>query len=406
MLVIELTEHEFRPNLALPDELAALLTARFAEMLDVTPAWTAGHYKLRAGPFVGVVSLPGLTVRILPKVPLTNLFAMLTLAYDLVDLRPEPAAFQRLESLFEFLVDIFASQVQNMLRRGLYRASVEIQDNIPLIRGQIRFADHLRQNRITRHRHVCRFTEVSVDIAENQILYLACAWLARLHYEDDWLAGRLRRLTHALAQLGVGTPAMSGRWPRSYTLPEIVFHRLNSHYRPTIHLARLLLDMAGLEPAEGEEPFFSFLIDMNRLFERYIAQLLARDLPMVGLEVDLQPRLPLDQAGQVPIRPDIVIRQAGRPILVVDTKYKRLAEGQVEQPDLFQVLAYCRALLIDQAMLIYPAAGATERTIRVRDGASVVEMVFFTLDGSLAELQAEEGRLVAEVTIRQADQPR
>jgi 5-methylcytosine-specific restriction enzyme subunit McrC len=164
--------------------------------------------------------------------------------------------------------------------------------------------------------------------------------------------------------------------------------------------------MAGLEPAEGEEPFFSFLIDMNRLFERYIAQLLARDLPMVGLEVDLQPRLPLDQAGQVPIRPDIVIRQAGRPILVVDTKYKRLAEGQVEQPDLFQVLAYCRALLIDQAMLIYPAAGATERTIRVRDGASVVEMVFFTLDGSLAELQAEEGRLVAEVTIRQADQPR
>jgi 5-methylcytosine-specific restriction enzyme subunit McrC len=51
------------------------------------------------------------------------------------------------------------------------------------------------------------------------------------------------------------------------------------------------------------------------------------------------------------MRPDIVIQRDGRPIAVLDLKWKK---GTGLTSDVYQVLAYCTALGVRRAVLVYP----------------------------------------------------
>src|SRR5262249_16874818 len=53
---------------------------------------------------------------------------------------------------------------------------------------------------------------------------------------------------------------------------EIIYHRLNDHYRDAHELAWLLLDGLGTKDLllGGKTTCFAFLIDMNRLFEKFV----------------------------------------------------------------------------------------------------------------------------------------
>jgi 5-methylcytosine-specific restriction enzyme subunit McrC len=62
-------------------------------------------------------------------------------------------------------------------------------------------------------------------------------------------------------------------------------------------------------------------------------------------------------------RPDIVISRAGRPLLIIDTKWKRLAgviddaKRGVGQADVCQMMAYAQVYECDRVMLLYPHHG-------------------------------------------------
>ena len=53
------------------------------------------------------------------------------------------------------------------------------------------------------------------------------------------------------------------------------------------------------------------------------------------------------------MRPDVTVYRDGRPTLVVDAKWKRPA-GAPSPADLYQMLAYCTALGVGRAVLVYP----------------------------------------------------
>jgi len=61
-------------------------------------------------------------------------------------------------------------------------------------------------------------------------------------------------------------------------------------------------------------------------------------------------------AGQpdLHLRPDVTLDRAGRPVLVVDAKWKRLKGTPLVTEDVYQVLAYCTALGVRRGVLVYP----------------------------------------------------
>ena len=108
---------------------------------------------------------------------------------------------------------------------------------------------------------------------------------------------------------------------------------------------------------------------MNVLFEEYAARLLARALAGTGLSVSVQGGhrdcLFQGETGQFRTRPDLVIRQGPRIVLIIDTKWKRMTQIDdpkqgVRQSDVYQLLAYSQVYECPDVVLLYPHHGGLQ----------------------------------------------
>ena len=132
--------------------------------------------------------------------------------------------------------------------------------------------------------------------------------------------------------------------------------RLTESYHPLLELCRLLTESLACGATPGTSLRPSFLIDMeSRVFERDVTQGVAAAFRRCGpLDVSVQPLYRANQptAGQpdIQLRPDVVVHGDGRPLLVVDAKWKRLLGSPLVTPDLYQVLAYCTTLPVRRAV--------------------------------------------------------
>jgi 5-methylcytosine-specific restriction enzyme subunit McrC len=105
---------------------------------------------------------------------------------------------------------------------------------------------------------------------------------------------------------------------------------------------------------------------MNRLFEEFIGRTLRSAMRDCGLHVSLQgPRAYAlsEISTNVPrfmTKPDVVIHCGDRPVMVIDTKWKRLvgsiddSRPGVSQSDIYQAMAYAQIYRVKHLMLLYP----------------------------------------------------
>jgi 5-methylcytosine-specific restriction enzyme subunit McrC len=134
---------------------------------------------------------------------------------------------------------------------------------------------------------------------------------------------------------------------------------LTEAYRPLWDLCRLLADGLGAGQAAGTTSCPAFLIDLERVFERYVtrgvvAALSGDDRFDVAVQRLYVANQPADVQPDIEMRPDVTVEQGGQPVLVVDAKWKRLKGSPLVTEDLYQVLAYATALAVQRAALVYP----------------------------------------------------
>ena len=89
---------------------------------------------------------------------------------------------------------------------------------------------------------------------------------------------------------------------------EVVFTRLNEHYRPAVELACLILRSTSFEIGRGAVAARSFLIDMNALFEDFVIIALRETLGLREYEFPQGAKgrsLNLDSDRKVHLEPDL-----------------------------------------------------------------------------------------------------
>jgi len=147
--------------------------------------------------------------------------------------------------------------------------------------------------------------------------------------------------------------------------PVFRYDRLSSRYHEVHDWCRLFIDLLSISDKPGETTFNGYLLDMNKLFERFVIsvfKLAKESVPLISVKDHLSHHLDLD--GCTGIVPDVTLEGPNRSMVAVDAKYKR-TKGQEKamHPDLYEVISYCTALgLIGQAstqvqgIIVYPAA--------------------------------------------------
>ncbi len=376
--LIELTEYQPKllPAAELPLEVGQLLWRNYGQQVEVdfpNPR-TEQQWRLTSQGWVGHIPLTSEFQLVLhPRVELSNLFGMLEYAYNLKSFHFLPGLVdcQSLAEFYEQLAYLLARRILDRARQGFYRAYLAESDELPYVRG--RLETRPSRQRPGQVKLSCHYEEHTADIAENQILVWTLQRIARSGKCTERVLPTIRRAFRSLQGLVTLQPfepeACVGR----------LYHRLNDDYQPLHALCHFFLAQSGPGHLLGERKMLPFLVDMARLYERFVAEWLkmhASDRFVVKSQVPVE-------VDQVSAFIDLVIYAAGtqQPRCVLDTKYK--PSDKPAQEDINQVVAYAEVKQCSEAALIYPAPLA--KPLDIRWGNIRVRSLSFPLDGDLEQ---------------------
>jgi len=363
---------------------AARLRTEVGKRLDVVKADHGDEWNVTAGSHVGTVVVPGLQLFIRPKVTNANLFHLLGVDRVSVDVRHETYDYGQAELLPAFAA-FYAHQLDAALARGVAREYVEEEERLIAIRGRIDIAAQTRQGGLPVP-VACRFDDHTEDIALNRTVRAAAVVLLRL----PGVGARAQRdLVGLLDRLDGVRDLLPGDLLRDHR-----FTRLDQHYEVVEALARMVLASASIDEIRGGRGSSAFLINMNKVFERFVEARLARALSG-RLTVVGQERHRLGAGHTVHFRPDLVFRRAGRIAYVGDAKYKLTKTGGGEEADYYQLLAYATALDVPEGVLVYArdSAAATTTELTVHHSSKHLRTWPVSLDGAPDEIDAQLDQL-------------
>lgn len=342
--------------------------------VDVRPSDDAGTWVVTAGNLVGSLVSGDVRLLIRPKIRPENLFLLLEVGLPEQAWRREAFDYATSGDLLPSVVAFFARTVETTLARGVLHAYREEQDRLVALRGRVDLPAQFTRAGIAVP-VACRYDDYTADIAENRYLRGAVRRALRVAH----IAPEDRR--RLLSQL-VALEDVTELPVRPDDLDRVRITRLNAHYEPALRLARLMLENLTLVDQRGGTTAASFLVDMNKLFERFVTERLRRAL-LGRLDVRAEPSVHLAERNQVRMNPDLEFRSQGTVVYVGDVKYKLTADARARTADYYQLLAYTTALDLPEGVLIYCLAegGRPERAVTVRHAKKVLHTRAVDLTG-------------------------
>lgn len=363
--------------------------------------------RISSSHWIGVLRLDTIEFRVHPKLAGENfnLVKMIDYVADM-ELYRRLILSQDLKtggySLLEIIAWLFVESCESVLKGGLLQDYIEREDDLPFVRGRILFEQQLLKHMGRNDRIVCRYSEWESDIVENQILALALTILSK-RIDVPFLNFRLNRLKQVFLEC-----CSLNEFDYRQANTTLVYNRLNAHYREAHQIAALIIDTIGLEDIyeRGRTTSFSFFIDMNALYEGFIARWLLELLKDQNYDVSRPGNNPsiiwntTNRKSFKSVRPDITIREKGAAGLqmVIDAKYKLYDEKRVQNSDIFQLFLYAMAYTSSDkdtkpcSVLMYPSSDSRPnvREIEIRNinkaGFADVILISLNIPSILSEI--------------------
>lgn len=345
--------------------------ARSGVATVVMSPYRAGTWLIGPAGKVGVVRVGEIEIYIRPKVPIARLLFLAGYTQRGIGWEPGSVEIGEAEALVPAVAQALWRQTSYAIGQGLLPGYVTVEESAPVLRGRLRESEQLRRHHGLPLPLEIRHDEFTIDIPENQILRAACERMLTVPRVDDKSLLMLRRLLReftGVTALSLGAPVPS--WQPT---------RLNARYHGALGLAELVLRATSPEHGGSGVLVNGFLLDMPALFEDFVTIALGEALVgSYGGRVVAQDRHPLDHAGQVTLKPDIVWRRNRVPAAVIDAKYKAGKPSGYPNADLYQMLAYCTVLGLPRGHLVYARGNEVPARHVVREAGT--EIICHALD--------------------------
>ena len=328
-----------------------------------------GSLRLRASGIAGTLQLRNVTIDVAPKFISpgvdaatwqNSIFSILgratggRLAYSRVThIAQTPASF----------VDNLALAYLDALEVGLSTEAINTyrvkEDRLPLLRGRLNLRRQLAATFEHPHLLECDFDELNTDNAYNHLFHWACDRLALL-VVDGAIRSRLLSMKWRLPP--VAGPA---RMPSRFPLPILPQYR---SWTEAIEIGSLLAMGSSHAMRRGVVTGYGLVLGMERLFEDFVenslthaARLIANDGIRVRRQNTRLYAVPDEEhLRRYFTRPDNVLYVQDKAELVVDAKYKRLADAEetrLRKPinsDVYEIVASMTAHDCPRGLLVFP----------------------------------------------------
>ncbi len=366
--------------------------------------WTQrrGRRVIQVTSFVGVIRSPdGYQIEVLPKVGKAIgggaikarqlLIEMLCCLHGFQHVLTDSAKLSATRMpLLEIFISEFLRTVEHIVKRGLRSDYRQRQDNLFALRGKLLMSPHLRQNLFRADRFFTEHDEFSTNRPENRLLHAALRRVLLLTgtQANQQLA---RELNFVFADIPPSTQTR-------IDFQQVRLDRGMGHYADALAWARLILDKESPLTASGRHSAPSLLFPMEAVFEAYVAKHLPRQLtPPLILKTQARSHHLVRHREQnwFRLKPDLLVRNSDRDLLVLDTKWKLLdglkANGTdkygLSQGDFYQLQAYGLSYLdgASDVVLIYPRTDAFADPLPVFDFPKTSGMRLWVLPFCLKE---------------------
>jgi len=344
--------------------------ARLALISESRPGFcTLGYQSVRLAQYAGLVSIGARVLEILPKVEAEDgvpevgrgIFLRLLRLSGTVKIFSDYNVHHdlRRQSLLDVFIAAYFDAVTSLIHMGLLRRYRTLEDDLTLIRGHLQIGRQAAVHAMRVDRLACRFDELTADNEWNQCLKAALhvvrPSIASIHLRRRWL-----ELAAALDEVSLVPMTLT-------KLDGLKFDRQVAHYKPAIEWANWILKVLSPNLRAGRNEAPGLIFDMNQLFESsMVAVLRLRAAGRPQMQVVRQDTgnyltTLVSSAGKQAfgLRPDIVVREAGKVVAVGDTKWSRVgisAAGYLlpKEEHIYQMHAYAAVYPCEHFTLIYP----------------------------------------------------
>lgn len=357
---------------------------------------------IRFNEFVGALQIGNLLISVLPKADKYQqetpeekarwnsiLVDMLRVVHGF-DVKAPSTSHLKIKNntVLDLYFEIFVSEVEGLLHRGLAKKYRQIEGNLNALKGSIQFSRQISKNSIHKERFYTKHTTYDIEHILHIILYRTLRLLKRIN-TNTALIGRINALT-------LNFPEMPDRKITEADFGKIVLNRKTQDYQKAIEIAKLILLHFYPDISSGRNDVLALMFDMNLLWEQFVLVSLKKHKNLKTKGQESKSFWQPEGGYKRKIRPDITIEKAGLKY-VIDTKWK-LVSTEPSINDLRQMYAYHHYFKAEKVALMYPGnysnMNGSFMPIDGTDGVKECGLLFSQFESSVKEWQKSIGLMV------------
>lgn len=377
---------EFRDNPFLKVESIPTEIRPFIEIVDVS----SQGIRVKAKNFVGILPLSeDIALTVSPKAPVKNFLYILSRSQGkgvsprelekIISIGRERA--EDYSNIFTFLIYVFLEKLNELKRSGFLKTSEYAKED-KVVRGKVLVRETINSWMNGRSSQVvCGIYELTRNNPENRLIKFVL-WMFFSKFSKfldsrirDSLFEKYRWFSDVPLNLEVGLVEEVEEAIAYRTLPNS-----RSYYYDILNLCIFFLTSSTFDIKSAKEvKIRSFVVDMNKVFESYVFQVLSGGLKEFddSYRVERYCKRPLfdNLEGKYEITPDYLILREGKVVAVADAKY----EKEPKNDDFYQILTYAERFEVEDAWLIYPSWSGKTYVERFQFKGKRVNLVYFDM---------------------------
>ena len=314
-----------------------------------------------ADSYVGSAEFEKFIINIHPKFSEINKLPLLIdYAYELKDediVETELQFTSEYNLPLESLIRALVSQSKKLIKMGLVKSYVNIQENVPFLRGKLLLTQQIQNDVSLNLKFGCEYDEYSSNIIENQIILFVLEKSYHLT-KNPKLKKQIQKIIHEFD--------MDVEHKEIDKNDFILFYdRYNLQYKKIHLVCKLIFDELGVYDFYNHETSYIFpvFIDMNTLFEKYVVKLLKDNLHNDKFMIVSQPHthkqvwksINLKNKKTKGIEPDIIIyskKPKKEVSIIADVKY--MLSEKVQESQLYQITFYLHEFKQQKGFALIP----------------------------------------------------
>lgn len=303
-------------------------------------------------------------------------------------------------NLYEIFINMYLQEARQLVKHGIKSSYVNQEDNLTVLKGKLLVNEHIKHNTAHKERFYVGFDEYQVNRPENKLVKSTLLKLQKLTNSAE----NAKEIRQLLTSFELVEPSMN--YDKDFSL--VVFDRNTKDYEMLMKWSKVFLKNKSFTTFSGTESARALLFPMEKVFEAYVARNMKKSFSHVGWEVSVQDKshylfnmLNGENHKRFALRPDIVVTRDDGSLVILDTKWKSLANNKnenygISQGDMYQMYAYSKKYNTSEIWLLYPVNEAMRNCGPIKfdseDGATV--SLFFI---DLAHIEDSLKKLVEEL---------